>query len=703
MDEIRFQRGKGEVLIFSHRSISLKILPSTRIEVAFEKNGKSLSLLSTDGKDPVIPHFLIVDDQLVDDFRLLPESVQLATVETEFGRGKQLTLKSEASGPKNSTIEKTLEIALYEKYPDATIVSASYENVQSDGPIILNKVFSNVFQLDRRQVDEQEVSHDFWAFFGFGRFIPGGHSRRRVNVLAIEADLDIQNDSEQVSGVPLSDIWAPQMGMAIASIEKRARILKMPVNVDERGYVNTSLLEEPEKTLHPGESYSALRTAIMVHSLDYYDPLRRYADLMADQGIASKPAPEFAYDPFWCNWGYRKDWTLEHGLDRLDIFESLGIKAITIDDGWFDSYGDWFVSRNHFPGGEEQLKKWISQLHSAGLNVVLWWVPGIAGPVMAKKHPDWVIRDREGNMVSSRWSDAVELCPTLPEVKEYHRELSRKFISEFDVDGFKLDGIYVAPRCYNPDHQHESPDESYAAYEDLFKVIYETTMELKPNGDFVLGQCPCGAFASPYSLQWGNRPVVADPPLMTQSTRRRVKAYKALLGPTSCVDNDFHERYNDYFPVEVGAGGLVTTKFTKLSDYEFRNFEKWYGLYNMYRLSSGEYLNLYDIAYDVPETYVIKKEGTYYYTFLKPAINGPEGVPWYEDEIDRREEMLKAFAKELEQLPTWEGAVELRGLEERKYTVYDLETDRKLGEVQGPAGELTIAFKDHLMIRVVPE
>lgn len=306
-------------------------------------------------------------------------------------------------------------------------------------------------------------------------------------------------------------------------------------------------------------------------------------------------------------------------------------------------------------------------------------------------------------MVSSRWRGAVVLCPTLAEVREHHQELTEKFISEYGVDGFKLDGIYVAPRCYNPDHQHESSDESYRAYEDVFKVIHNTAMELKPDGDFVLGQCPCGAFASPYYLQWGNRPVVADPPLMTLTTRHRVKAYKALLGPTSSIDNDFHERYNDYFPVEVGGGGLVTTKFTKLSDYEYKQFQKWYGLYNKYRLSSGEYLNLYDIAYDVPETYAIKKDGSYYYTFLKPGFNAPEGVPWYEHEIDKREEMLKAFETELEELPLWEGAVELRGLEERKYTVFDLETDTKLGEVQGPVGELFIAFKDHLIVRVVPE
>ncbi|UCD36812.1 MAG: hypothetical protein JSW54_08195, partial [Fidelibacterota bacterium] len=217
------------------------------------------------------------------------------------------------------------------------------------------------------------------------------------------------------------------------------------------------------------------------------------------------------------------------------------------------------------------------------------------------------------------------------------------------------------------------------------------------------GQCPCGALASPYYLQWGNRPVTADPPLMTISTRHRVKAYKALLGPTACIDNDFHERYNDYFPVEVGCGGLITTKYTVLSDYEYGQFKKWYDLYNQHRLSSGEYLQLYDVGYDTPETYAVRKGETYYYTFLKPGINGPEGVPWFEHEIEQRAEMLRSFENELSQLALWQGKVELRGLEDRAYAAYDIESGETLGNVHGPTGDLEITFRDHLIIRLEPE
>lgn len=688
-------------IVFANSLVSLVIESSTKMNVRYQKDGQYLSLLVPTERVVIPPHFLIVNGQQVDNFQWLPEKTKVSSTHSEFGEGKQLQVFAITDGPQQSIIQKEINILLLEKHPDVALINTVYQNLNSQGSITINSVYNNAFQLDRKQVNPQKLSYDFWNFSGFGEILGGRHDNIRANVLPVSIHTNIINDAEVISGVPLVDIWAPEMGIAIACVEKRAKILKMPLQVDEKGLVNISIKEEPEVNLKSGESYSALRTVIIVHSLDFYNALKRYAELMAVQGITPKTCPDFASDPFWCNWGYRRDWKLSHGLDRLDEFKTLGIKAITIDDGWFDVFGDWFPSPGRFPDGDQQLKEWIDSLHANGLKVVLWWVPGIGGPLTIREHPDWIILDKEGQKTTIHWQNSHMLCPSLPEVIEHHRELTRKFIVDYGVDGFKMDGIYIAPPCYNPAHHHKVADESYSDYQEIFKAIYTTAMKLKPDGDFVLGMCPCGSLCSPYYLQWGNRPVVADPPRRAISTRYRIKAYKALLGPHSIVDNDFHERYNDYFPVEFGAGGLMTTKYTTLSDFEFDQFKKWYNLYNQFKISSGEYLNLYDIAYDVPETYVVKKNGSYFYTFLKPAINGPEGIPWDEDLMETRKQMLIDFEKELEKFPLWQGRVELRGLENKQYSVYDIESGKKLGVVEGPTGRLTISFKDHLIVRAV--
>ena len=61
-------------------------------------------------------------------------------------------------------------------------------------------------------------------------------------------------------------------------------------------------------------------------------------------------------------------------------------------------------------------------------------------------------------------------------------------------------------------------------------------------------------------------------------------------------------------------------------------------------LSKGEYLNLYDYAFDKPEAHVIRKDGALYYAFYAPGWNG--------------------------------APIELRGLEPgRKYTVTEYTAD----------------------------
>jgi alpha-galactosidase len=86
-------------------------------------------------------------------------------------------------------------------------------------------------------------------------------------------------------------------------------------------------------------------------------------------------------------------------------------------------------------------------------------------------------------------------------------------------------------------------------------------------------------------------------------------------------------------------------------------------------LSKGIYLNLYDIVYDKPESYVINKDGNFYYAF---------------------------YAAD------WNGKIELRGLEDKIYKVLDYENQVDLGTVKGPAGIISPSFKAHLLIECVP-
>ncbi len=131
------------------------------------------------------------------------------------------------------------------------------------------------------------------------------------------------------------------------------------------------------------------------------------------------------------------------------------------------------------------------------------------------------------------------------------------------------------------------------------------------------------------------------------------------------------------FASSMGPGGVIGTKFTwpkgpenmQLTGEREEHWKKWFGLYNEKMLSKGTYLNLYDVIYDTPESHVIQKGDVYYYAF---------------------------YQKE------WEGEIELRGLGEGNYKVYDYVNQVDLGSVAGPVGILQTSFKKHLLIECSP-
>jgi alpha-galactosidase len=239
------------------------------------------------------------------------------------------------------------------------------------------------------------------------------------------------------------------------------------------------------------------------------------------------------------------------------------------------------------------------------------------------------------------------------------------------------------PACYNPAHRHARPEESIEAFAELYRRIFDLTRQLRPEG--VTQICPCGTPITFSLLPATDQTVTADPTSSAQ-VRQRIKFYKALRGPRAAVFAD-HVELSDGgtdFASAIGTGGVPGTKFTwnvsperKVSlkeDWELtpekrEHWRFWLSLYERYRLAEGEYLNLYDLAFDVPEGHVIRKDGRLYYAFFAPAF---------------------------------EGEVELRGLEARPYRLRNYETDQPVGEVHGPLARLAVRFEHHLLLEAEP-
>lgn len=644
-------------------------------------------------------HFIVLNGKEVKDFAVDYSNIKPMNIKTEFGAGKRLILKGTTMGPENCEIEKSLTIELYDKYPNVAITYATYKNLGAK-ELSIDKVYSNYYRLDASLAGPSKVPYGFWSFQGgsieWGRDYVFGIT----DGFAQENWMGLQPETRKGGGVPVVDLWTKEMGLAIAHIEPIPKLVFLPVEVQPDKKVMLSVRNDLSRTLPPEGSYSTLKTIVVAHSLDYFDVLSTYSKLMQAQGLKMKEPSAEAYAAIWCGWGYEEDFTIDDILGTLPKVKELGIHWVVLDDRWWDRYGDWNPREYNFPGGEAQIKEFVDTLHKEGFKVKIWWVPTTAQPPevpgvwpsvtpgisdVAKNHPEWLIMDKEGNYPKCD-RKMYFLCPSVPEVQDYIRNLTKKFIKDWDFDGHKLDAFWTVPPCYNPEHHHSHPAESFEDLPKLLKIIYETTKSIKPNS--VTEICNCGTAQDFFQEPYIDQPVTSDP-VGSWQVRKRIKVFKALMGPRAAVYADHVELTEIRFTEEaefdvgkdfasaVGTGGVVGTKFTwpggpeevRLTPEKEVHWKKWISIYNDKMLSKGEYLNLYDIAYDEPETHTVKKGDTLYYAF---------------------------YAK------SWKGNIELRRLKDKEYSVYDYVNDVDMGEVAGPTATISLSFKDYLLIECIP-
>jgi alpha-galactosidase len=202
--------------------------------------------------------------------------------------------------------------------------------------------------------------------------------------------------------------------------------------------------------------------------------------------------------------------------------------------------------------------------------------------------------------------------------------------------------------------------------------------------------CPCGTPLTHTLISATDQTVTADPTSSAQ-IRQRIKFYKGLMGPRSAVFAD-HVELSDGsadFASCFGAGGVLSTKFIhplddslkpRLKEYWALTtdkeilWKKWFELAAQHSLADGEYLNLYDLAFDFPEAHAIRKADKIYYAFFTHSMD-----------------------------ENYAGELQLRGLDAaQKYQVQDYVDGRILGEVAASHPYISVKMRGALLLCAVP-
>jgi alpha-galactosidase len=675
------------------------LLPSGYLKASLLVGGKALSL---DQPSNAASEVVTVAGKEVSDFQPDLANAKLSTATGKLGKLGQhveVTARSASTG-----LERTLAIEVYDDFPQMAVTSSTYRNNGSTDQK-LESVTTQKHRLDAQNADSSVKPTDMWSFegasidWGKDEILPMPAAFQQDNIMGAPVN------EGHGGGIPVNAFWTRSVGEAIGHLETIPLVLLMPVSASANRGVETKVELKDPGTLVPGASYSIPRTFVAVYQGDFYEPLHMYSQALQREGWSLPKPNQEDFGVAWCGWGYEFNVTPTQMTDTIPKLKELGIHWATLDDRWFDTYGDWHPRKDTFPG--DSIKKMVDTFHSQGIKVQLWWYPLVAEDdsgryeshkyVVAdvvKQHPDWLILNKDGKPAHSERGLAT-MCPALPEVRAYMKSLTEHFIKDWDFDGYKLDNIYSVPACYNPEHHHKSANDSIAAMGDVYREIFQTTRALK--ADSVTQICPCGTTPSIAWLPYMDQAVTADPVGGVQ-VRRRIKMYKALLGPEAAVYGDHVElsemkklgkdqwlEYGRDFASTLGTGGVLGTKFTWADNNpKFKNvalttdkeaqWKKWISLYNDKELSRGEFRDLYVYGYDKPEAYAIEKGGVMYYAFFTPDPN-----------------------------LGYTGPVELRGLRPGKYRVVDYVNQKELGTIDSTNPRLDASFTGHLLVQSVKE
>lgn len=247
----------------------------------------------------------------------------------------------------------------------------------------------------------------------------------------------------------------------------------------------------------------------------------------SEMGYKNDHIPEAAKDSVYSTWyAYLQDVKAKDVLKECKIAKKLGMDTVIVDDGWqnkeilrdYSNCGDWIPAKNRFP----DMRKFSDEIHALGMKFMLWFsVPFIGWDAKNfKKFEGKYLHEVHG-------IKANILDPRYPEVRRFLVDTYKKAVTEWNLDGLKLDFIdrFQANDIVNEEMDFHSVED---ATESLLKEI---STELRAiNNDILI------EFRQPYMgpviTTYGNMIRVWDCPNDSFTNRISITDLRLTAGKT---------------------------------------------------------------------------------------------------------------------------------------------------------------------------
>jgi alpha-galactosidase len=190
----------------------------------------------------------------------------------------------------------------------------------------------------------------------------------------------------------------------------------------------------------------------------------------------------------WNKRPYLSEMTEERMLAEIDAAHSMGIDVFVIDTGWYDSTGDWRVSRSRFPDGLASVR---ARLESCGMKLGLWFNPTAAAlsSAMRQNHEDCLMtQNAKPSDPAEVWETEASqaMCLVSRYADAFTQELIR-LVREVGVTYFKWDAIGQYG-CDDPGHYHGSHENTQEERRDCY--AFELPKVMTRIVDNLCAACP---------------------------------------------------------------------------------------------------------------------------------------------------------------------------------------------------------------------
>ncbi len=229
-----------------------------------------------------------------------------------------------------------------------------------------------------------------------------------------------------------------------------------PINIEiTKGVIR---VQDKNGEVITGNSGTTLKDALLQAGKQYFPP------------SGKTPDPLLFTSPQYNTWI-----ELQYNQNEKDILKyaesivanGFPVGVLMIDDTWQTNYGKWTFDAEKFSDPKGMIKK----LHAMGFKVMLWVCPFISADsrnfrsLAARKMMLFQDSAKKIPAIVRWWNGASGLLDlSNPESEKWFRDELRTLVSEYGVDGFKLDAgdpqFYVGSYSLN----NYSPNEQCEAY-----------------------------------------------------------------------------------------------------------------------------------------------------------------------------------------------------------------------------------------------